>query len=69
MRQILLFILLSMLSFICLTGFYFALTDWLWDVATGVYAHNFTEAALETSALLVYTYLAVRFLKKKITLL
>lgn len=43
----------------------FALIDWVQDLTEGVYATDNREALVETSALLTYTYLAVRFMLRR----
>lgn len=62
MRQTLLLTLLLTAGFMGFIGYCYALIDWIQDVQTGVYAHNYPEAILETTALGVYTYLALRFI-------
>ena len=69
MRQSLLVILLITASLICFLGYCAALIDWVEDYRTGVYQRHHVEAALETSALALYTYLAIRFINSKATLL
>ena len=62
MRQNLPLILLLTAGFTGFIGYCYALIDWVQDVLTGVYACHHVEAILETTALGVYTYLAIRFL-------
>ena len=42
-----------------------ALIDWLQDYLTAYYAFHRVEQVLETAAILVYTYLGVRFYQKR----
>lgn len=61
-----LFIVLLLLgSLLAFTGYCFAILDWVQDFRTGAYGRNHAEAFLETAGLLVYTYLAIRFIKRK----
>jgi hypothetical protein len=39
------------------------------DIKTGAYNYNPLEAVIETTALVLYTYFAVRFFKSKIDFL
>ena len=68
MRQATYFLLLVAGSLICFGGYCAALIDWLQDLRTGVYEQHHGEAFLETTALSLYTYLGIRFLKLKIPL-
>ncbi|MGF7216316.1 hypothetical protein GGR92_002481 [Spirosoma lacussanchae] len=47
-------------------GYCTALLDWVQDVRTGAYILNYPEAVLETSALIMYTYLSIRFFRSKL---
>ncbi|RYC67894.1 MULTISPECIES: hypothetical protein [Spirosoma] len=47
-------------------GYCTALLDWVQDVRTGAYGLNYQEAVLETSALIMYTYLSIRFFRSKL---
>lgn len=49
-------------------GYWVALLDWIKDTRTGVYATHHLEALGETFALVLYTFLAVRFLRNRIRL-
>ena len=69
MRQSLLVILLIAASLLCFMGYCAMLIDWVTDLRTGVYYRHHVEAALETTALSLYTYLAIRFINSKTTLL
>jgi hypothetical protein len=65
MRQAPSILLFIVVGIICFSGYCVALIDWVQDARTGVYKRNHIEAVLETSALVVYTYLAMRFMKSK----
>ena len=67
MRSALLPVLLLTISLIGFTGYCYALIDWVQDVQTGVYERNYIEAIVETTALGLYSYLAIRFLRSKLT--
>ncbi|SFE59984.1 hypothetical protein [Spirosoma endophyticum] len=69
MRQASSILLFIVAGIICFSGYCMALIDWVQDARTGVYESNYTEAVLETSALVIYTYLAMRFLNRKIPFL
>lgn len=69
MRQASSILFLIVVGIICFSGYCMALIDWVQDARTGVYKSNHIEAALETSALVVYTYLAMRFVKRKLPFL
>lgn len=43
-----------------------ALIDWIQDYQTGVYTSNFTEAILETAAILLYTVGGFFFFRNKL---
>ena len=62
MRPIIYLTLLLIVSFTGFIGYCYALIDWLQDLRNDVYSRNHPEAVLETGALGVYTYLAIRFL-------
>ncbi len=63
MRPTLYLTLLLMVGLVGFIGYCYALLDWLLDLQSGVYSRNHPEAVLETGALGVYTYLAIRFLR------
>ncbi|AUD00573.1 hypothetical protein [Spirosoma pollinicola] len=67
-RQMLFALLLMVGAFVGFMGYCYAWMDWVDDVQTGVYRKNYLEAAGETSALGLYTYLAIRFVKRNVTL-
>lgn len=48
-------------------GYCAAIVDWIQDYSGGVYKQNFMEAVLETAALVVYTYLGIRFFNRNIS--
>ncbi len=66
MRQLLFIVILIIGSVASFAGYCAVLIDWLQDLSNGIYANNRLEAALETAALFLYTYLAVRFMKSKL---
>ncbi len=66
MRQLLLIVILIIGSFASFAGYCAILIDWIQDLSSGVYANNRLEAVLETAALFLYTYMAVRFMKSKL---
>ncbi len=66
MRQLLLIIILIIGSVASFTGYYAMLTDWIQDLSSGLYTNNRLEATLETTALFLYTYMAVRFMRSKL---
>lgn len=53
-------------TLVCFTAYCFALVEWVQDYRTGVYRKHHWEAFYETSALIIYTGLAVRFMIKHI---
>jgi len=61
-------VLLLSASFMCFLGYCAALIDWVQDYRSGLYGRASTEAALETGAILLYTYAGVRFTKCRIKL-
>ena len=65
MRQLLLLVMLVIGSVASFAGYCAILIDWTRDLSSGVYADNKVEAVLETGALLLYTYMAIRFMKSK----
>ena len=69
MHQASCILILIVVGIICFSGYCMALIDWVQDARTGVYESNHLEAVLETSALIVYTYLAIRFMKRKVPFL
>ena len=68
MRQMFFVVLLLISAFAGFTGYCYAWVDWVQDVKSGVYEKNYLEAVGETSALSLYTYLAIRFVKRNVTL-
>lgn len=66
MRQTRLLILVVIGGCICFAGYCVALTDWVSNVKTGVYRRNPVEGVWETSLLVVYSYLAIRFAKNRV---
>ena len=67
-RQLLFIVILLIGSVASFAGYYVALIDWVQDYNKGIYATNYWEAVLETSALFLYSYLAIRFMKNKVNL-
>ena len=65
MRQLLYSLLLIAGLLLALLGYCAALIDWLQDYSSGYYAYHRVEQVLETAALLVYTYLGVRFYQQR----
>ena len=53
---------------VCFAGYCYALIDWVIDYETGVYKRQQLEAVYETSALLLYTALGLRFINRRIDL-
>lgn len=49
-------------------GYFAALTDWVQDYTSGTYRHNPLEGVFETLALVLYTYLGVRFFTRHTSL-
>jgi hypothetical protein len=68
MKQHLWLILFSGCIIVCFTGYCWALIDWVQDYKTGVYDVDYWEAFYETSALFIYTALAIRFMIKNLNL-
>lgn len=66
MRQLLLILVLIIGSVASFAGYCAMLINWIQDLNNGMYATNKLEAILETAALLLYTYLAVRFMRSKL---
>lgn len=64
MRKLLLLLLIILGASAAFTGYCAALLDWVQDFSGGVYQRNLVEAVLETSALVIYTYLGVRFFNR-----
>ncbi|WP_420147149.1 hypothetical protein [Spirosoma sp.] len=64
MPKILLLLLIGLGGLLAFAGYWTALIDWVQDVSGGVYRQNFIEAMLETSGLVIYTYLGVRFFNR-----
>ncbi|WP_026308380.1 hypothetical protein [Spirosoma spitsbergense] len=68
MRQ-LLFVVISIIGGLAsFTGFCLALIDWVQDMEEGIYQESHLEAFLETGALVLYTSLAIRFMRNKLNL-
>lgn len=67
MRPVLLFMLLIIVSLVGFIGYGYALTDWAQDVQTSLHGCNLVETGLETAALGIHTYLALRFLRRRLT--
>ena len=65
MRQLLYSLLLIAGLLLAFLGYGAALIDWLQDYSTGYYAFHRVEQGLETAAILLYTYLGVRFYQKR----
>ena len=68
MRQTLGVILLLSAVLAGFMGYCAALIDWVSDVKTGVYVQHQEEALWETSALVLYTWLGVRFIIRRMNL-
>ncbi len=66
MRQMIFMILLLISAFVGFTGYCYAWVDWVQDVKSGIYERNYLEVAEETSAISLYTYFAIRFVKRKV---
>ena len=69
MSKILLLSLVGIGALLAFVGYCAALVDWIQDFSGGVYRQNSMEAFLETSGLLLYTYLGVRFFNRTTGLL
>lgn len=69
MRQTLSLFLLIAGFVIGFTGYCAAVIDWVQDVTTGVYGRNHREALLESAAIGLYSYAAIRFLRSRLPLL
>lgn len=65
MRQTFAMIALVVGGLLCFGGYCLILIDWVQDYRLGVFRKNWLEAVLETGALGLYTFLAIRFLKTK----
>lgn len=52
----------------CFIGYCAALIDWVQDYQSGLYGRESVEAALETGAILLYTYIGIRFIKSRVKL-
>lgn len=61
-------VLLLTASFMCFIGYCAALIDWVQDYQSGLYGRESVEAALETGAILLYTYIGFRFVKSGVKL-
>ena len=46
-----------------------ALIDWVQEYSSGYYAFHRTEEVLESAGIVTYTYLGVRFCRKKLNFL
>ncbi len=68
MRQTIIITILLLGSLISMTGYYLALSHWIQAINEGVYKQNYLEAVLKTAALVVYTFLAVRFTRDRVNL-
>lgn len=66
MRQLLLIVILFIGSIASFVGYCAILIDWVHDLSSGVYSNNRLEAVLETTALFLYTYMAIRFMRSKL---
>lgn len=66
MKQRVLALLMMAGDLACFTGYCFAWLDWIRDLTEGIYARNQQEAALETSALMAYSYGAIRFMNRRL---
>ena len=47
-------------------GYCAMLIDWIQDYSSGIYGQNHLEAALESGALLLYTFLGVKFFHRHV---
>ncbi|WP_461113502.1 hypothetical protein [Spirosoma jeollabukense] len=45
-----------------------ALINWIEDYSTGLYDRNYAGLMLETGAILIYTYLGIRFFNRNLRL-
>ncbi|UFH53626.1 hypothetical protein [Spirosoma sp. KNUC1025] len=61
MYKILLLILVGVGALLAFAGYFWALSDWMEDISGGIYRQNYVEATLETSGIVLYTYLGIRF--------
>ena len=70
MRQSIFLILLITASLLSFGWYCVSLIDLVEDIKTGVYEHNYllSLSIIKSLALLVYTYLAIQFIKSKINL-
>lgn len=66
MSKILLLLLVSIGALLAFIGYCAALVDWIQDLSGGVYQQNTMEALLETSGLIIYTYLGIRFFNRNL---
>lgn len=64
MHKTLLLLLITLGALAAFVGYCAAIVDWIQDFSGGVYRQNFSEAVLETSALVLYTYLGIRFFNR-----
>jgi hypothetical protein len=65
MKSQLLAILLVAGVLVCFAAYCYAIIDWVTDYRTGVYQREHLEALYETSALVLYTLLGLRFMNKR----
>lgn len=66
MRNALVIPLIVVGGLITLVWYCSTLIDWLDEYSSGYYADHRIEQVLETAAIVVYTYFAVRFFRNKI---
>ncbi len=67
MRRVLPFTLLITIGLVGFIGYWYALIDWAGDVPISLHGCNLVEVGLEAMALGAYTYLALRFLRRRLT--
>jgi hypothetical protein len=68
MKDQLLKFLLGICALVCFTGYCYALIEWVQDYKTGVYSRHHFEALYETSGIIMYTLLGIRFTKNRINI-
>ena len=66
MNANLLLLLVVLGALVAFAGYCAALVNWAQDLLGGVYRQNLTEAVLETSGLVIYTYLGIRFFTRNL---
>lgn len=66
MHRLLLLLLVILGALLAFTLYCAALIDWIQDYSTGVYSQHIIEAILETGAILLYTYLGIKFFNRHI---